>query len=265
MKIGIFDSGLGGLVIANTLMQAMPEYDYVYLGDTIRLPYGDKPTSLIYEYTQKACEFLFNQDCVLIIIACNTATAAALRKIQQNFIPAHYQGRNVLGIIRPTVEIACQSEFPKIGVIATASTVKSQSYEQEIYKLNPAAQVISVAATGLVPAIEANNFNAAKELLPQYLAPLIEAKISSLILGCTHYPLLKSEIRAIMGNIPVLSQDELIADSLKSYLERHPEYALKISKNSNKEFFVTQKNPNSIEVAKTFYNGEIDFSCIDLL
>jgi glutamate racemase len=122
-----------------------------------------------------------------------------------------------------------------------------------------------VAATGLVPAIEANNFNAAKELLPQYLAPLIEAKISSLILGCTHYPLLKSEIRAIMGNIPVLSQDELIADSLKSYLERHPEYALKISKNSNKEFFVTQKNPNSIEVAKTFYNGEIDFSCIDLL
>lgn len=265
MKIGVFDSGLGGLVIAHSLIEAMPEYDYIYLGDTLHLPYGEKKTSEIYEYTKTAIDFLFAQDAALIIIACNTATAAALRKIQQEYLPKTYPGKNVLGIIRPTIEAACQNITGPIGLIATRSTINSKSYEEEIKKVAPTAEIIALSTPLLVPFLEAGNYEKACQTLPDYLAPFIAAKAGSLILGCTHYPLLKTVARNLLpSEVSVISQDEIIAESFKDYLIRHPEYASKLSKNGSRSFFVTGNGQNSKETAARFFSSPIEFEKIIL-
>lgn len=246
MKIGLFDSGLGGLIVTHSLIQNLPKYDYVYLGDTARVPYGNRSQEVIYEFTQNAVEYLFKQDCQLVLIACNTASAEALRKIQQEYLPAHYPDRKVLGVLIPTAEeVVEQTKNNKVGVIATAGTVGSKTYVTEIKKLNPDIEVIQQATPLLVPLVENNAMKYAEPILGDYLAPLLEADIDTLILGCTHYPLLKELIRSKVGSVNVVSQDEIMPKKLRDYLDRHPEVDKKLSKNSSRTFLTTDLAPST--------------------
>lgn len=168
MKIGIFDSGLGGLVITKAFINALPEYDYIYYGDTANLPYGDKTSGQILAYTLEAMKFLISKKCALIIIACNTATAVALRYIQQRFIPEYAPDVKVLGVVIPTVEVAAAQAHDRVGVVATAATVRSHIYKEELHKINPDLEIEEVAAPKLVPAIENNDFQLAAKLVKKY-------------------------------------------------------------------------------------------------
>lgn len=230
MKIGIFDSGLGGLIIARAIRKFMPEYDYVYFGDRKRMPYGNKSHQKVWQYTKKAVDYLFRREnCVLIIIACNTASARALRKIQQEYLPKKFPNRKVLGVLIPAAEIA--AKYKRIGILATKGTVASKTFPTEIKKLNKKAKVFQNPAPRLVSLIEKGNMRQAKIFLLQYLRPLKDKKLDALVLGCTHYPILKREIKKIMPEeIKIISQDEIVPKKLKNYLSRHSEIAEKLSK-----------------------------------
>lgn len=243
MKIGIFDSGLGGLIIAHSLMKRLPEYDYIYLGDTARVPYGNRSQKTIYQFTEQAIRFLFKQDCGLIIIACNTASAEALRQIQQQYLPAHYPDRKVLGVLIPAAEeAAAKTKNKRIGVLATVSTVNSQAFGREVDKLLPKAEIFQQAAPLLVPLVENDGLKWAEPILREYLSPLLQKNIDTLILGCTHYPVLKKQIEEIVGRgINVISQDEVVPKKLEDYISRHPEIDSKLTKGSQQEFFVTDR------------------------
>lgn len=258
MKIGLFDSGLGGLIVTHSLIQNLPEYDYVYLGDTARVPYGNRSQEAIYEFTQNAVEYLFRQDCKLVLIACNTASAEALRKIQQEYLPAYYPDRKVLGVLIPTAEeVVEQTQNNKVGVIATAGTVGSQTYMTEIQKLNPEVEVFQQATPLLVPLIENNALKYVEPILDDYLAPLLQANIDTLVLGCTHYPLLKDIIRSRVGSIKVISQDEIIPAKLSNYLQRHPEIDEKLSKNASRTFLTTDISQSANEIAASLFGEEV--------
>jgi glutamate racemase len=258
MKIGLFDSGLGGLIVTHSLIQNLPEYDYVYLGDTARVPYGNRSQEVIYEFTQNAVEYLFKQDCQLVLIACNTASAEALRKIQQEYLPAHYPDRKVLGVLIPTAEeVVRQTNNNKVGIIATAGTVGSKTYVTEIQKLNSNVEVIQQATSLLVPLVENNAMKYANPILDDYLAPLLKANIDTLVLGCTHYPLLKDLVRSKVGNIHVISQDEIMPKKLRDYLDRHPEVDEKLSKNSSRTFLTTDLAPSMSEVAALLFGEPV--------
>jgi len=235
-KIGIFDSGLGGLIILKEIIKKLPQYDYIYLGDNARTPYGNRSQDVIYKFTKQAVDFLFQQDCELIIIACNTASAKALRQIQQEWLPQHYTDRRVLGVIRPVVEKAVEVAKKKIGVIGTKATVNSQAYIREIEKLNPQLEIVQQACPLLVPLVEEGweKRPETKKILRYYLRALKLVKIDTLILGCTHYPILFKEIRGMMGRkIKVLHSGQIVVDSLVDYLQRHPEIESKLDKNSS--------------------------------
>lgn len=258
MKIGLFDSGLGGLIVAHSLIQNLPQYDYVYLGDTARVPYGNRSQEAIYEFTQNAVEYLFKQDCQLVLIACNTASAEALRKIQQEYLPAHHPDRKVLGVLIPTAEeVVEQTENNKVGVIATAGTVGSQTYVTEIQKLNPDVEVFQQATPLLVPLIENNVLKYVEPILDDYLSPLLQANIDTLVLGCTHYPLLKDIIRSKVGSVKVISQDEIIPAKLRGYLQRHPEIDEKLSKNATRTFLTTDISQSATEIAASLFGEEV--------
>ncbi len=258
MKIGLFDSGLGGLIVTHSLIQNLPGYDYVYLGDTARVPYGNRSQEIIYEFTQNAVEYLFKQDCQLVLIACNTASAEALRKIQLEYLPAHYPDRKVLGVLIPTAEeVVGRTKNNKVGVIATAGTVGSQTYVTEIQKLNPSIQVIQQATPLLVPLVENNAMKYAGSILDDYLAPLLEADIDTLVLGCTHYPLLKELIRSKVGSVNVVSQDEIMPRKLRDYLDRHPEVDAKLSKNGSQAFLTTDLALSTSEVAAMLFGEPV--------
>lgn len=236
MKIGIFDSGLGGLIVLKEIIKKLPQYDYIYLGDNARTPYGNRSQEVIYKFTEQAVDFLFKQDCQLLIIACNTASAEALRKIQQEWLPKNYPDRSVLGVIRPVVEQVVQIGKKKIGVIGTKGTIASQAYIKEIEKLNSNLEVLQQACPLLVPLIEEGwqKNDVTKKVLRTYLRALKNAKVDTLILGCTHYPILIKEIQGIMGRrTKVLNPGEIVAESLADYLQRHPEIESKLDKNAN--------------------------------
>ncbi|MEI6835352.1 MAG: glutamate racemase [Candidatus Falkowbacteria bacterium] len=242
--IGVFDSGLGGLSVLKKFLSDVPGYRYIYLGDNARVPYGNKSPEIIYSYTTQAVEFLFKQNCHLVIIACNTASAHALRRLQQEWLPKHYPSRRVLGVIKPLAESAAKNNFKKIGVIGTTATINSGAYPKEIKDLNPKLKVYGQAAPLLVPLIEDGRINSpeTKLILKSYLAPLQAKKIDSLILACTHYPHLQEMIQKIMGSIVVIPDTgKIIAASLKDYLNRHLE--LKIKKNKTSCVFYTTDNP----------------------
>ena len=253
MKIGVFDSGLGGLVITKAFIQAMPGFDYVYYGDTANLPYGTKTQEQILNLTIEAVKYLIEQDCKLIIIACNTATSIALRYIQQRFIPVFAPKIKVLGVIVPTVEEATDSGARNIGVIATNLTVNSHIYRAEINKIAPNINVQEVSAPELVPLIEANNFEKAYEFCKQYAQKF--QNISSLILGCTHYPLLKQYFRELMPKVKIISQDEFMGAKLQNYLQRHPEISAMLTRNHQYSFMVSQLKQNSLDVAQRLFAG----------
>ena len=219
MKIGVFDSGLGGLVITRSFINTLPEYDYVYYGDTKHLPYGEKTSGRILNYTLEAVKFLIAQDCALIIIACNTATSIALRYIQQRFIPAYAPSVKVLGVVIPTVEKALETHAAGVGVIATNATVRSHIYRTELHKICPELAVREIAAPQLVPAIEGNDFAAAERLAKEYAAQF--DSVDGLILGCTHYPFLSNVLKRELGSgTELIDPSAAVARELKHQLSK---------------------------------------------
>ena len=254
MKIGVFDSGLGGLVITRSFINTLPEYDYVYYGDTKHLPYGEKTSGRILNYTLEAVKLLIAQDCGLIIIACNTATSIALRYIQQRFIPTYAPWVKVLGVVIPTVEEALETHTAHVGVVATNATVRSHIYRTELHKIRPELNVQEIAAPQLVPAIENNDFATAELLSKAYAEQF--ASVDSLILGCTHYPLVKEYFRRYLpSNVRVVSQDELMGAKLKDYLCRHAEIDTKLDKNHCYQFGVSRLNKHYRQLAEILFPG----------
>lgn len=253
MKIGVFDSGLGGLVVTKAFINALPEYDYVYYGDTEHLPYGEKTSGQILSYTIEAIKFLISQNCGLIIIACNTATSIALRYLQQRFISSFAPDVKVLGVVIPTVEEALLDNAQKVGVVATNATVRSHIYEQELHKIKPDLEVREIAAPELVPFIEADNFVEAKKSAIEYAKKFED--VDSLILGCTHYPLLKEYFREALPKVRIISQDELMGAKLADYLRRHIEIDICLSRNRDYKFLVSNWNEHYQKVAAMLFPG----------
>ncbi|WP_307997034.1 glutamate racemase [uncultured Bacteroides sp.] len=268
--IGVFDSGYGGLTILDKIREALPEYDYIYLGDNARAPYGTRSFEVVYEFTRQAVNKLFDMGCHLVILACNTASAKALRSIQMNDLPKIDPARRVLGVIRPTVE--CIGDISKnrhIGVLATAGTIKSESYPLEIHKLFPDIQVSGVACPMWVSLVENNESqnDGADYFIHKYIDQLLskDPQIDTVILGCTHFPLLLPKIQQYIANdISVISQGEYVAESLKDYLRRHPEMDAKCTKNGNCQFYTTEAEEKFSESASTFLNQQISVKHITL-
>ncbi len=241
--IGVFDSGFGGLTILRAFLSRLPQVDFTYLGDNARTPYGNKSQEVIYAYTRQAVEFLFSRGCVLVILACNTASTKALRRIQQEFLPACCPDRRVLGVVIPLAEAGADaSRYGRIGVIGTRATIESGVYEQELAKLDPALRVFGQACPLLVPLVEEDWMGKPEThmILKKYLNRLKRKKIDSLILGCTHYPFLEKDIRRIMGkNCRVLNGPDTVSLKLMDYLSRHPEIEERISRGSSVTFCTT--------------------------
>lgn len=259
--IGIFDSGFGGLTVLKAIKEKLPEYDYIYLGDSARAPYGNKSQELIYEYTAQAVAFLFKEGAELAVIACNTASTEALRKIQQEWLPKNYPERRVLGVVIPVVEEIIKSEKgDKIGIIGTRATISSEVYNKEIKKINSEAEIFEQACPLLVPLIEEgwHNRRETKMVLRNYLRPLKKAKINKLILGCTHYPILIKEIKGITGkDCEVLDSPEIVAEKLKDYLARHPEIERKILRNKEMIFYTTDETKRFVDFGQKFLGQPI--------
>ncbi|KAA6313603.1 Glutamate racemase [termite gut metagenome] len=262
--IGVFDSGYGGLTILSKIREVLPEYDYIYLGDNARSPYGARSFEIVYEFTLQAVNKLFEMGCHLIVLACNTASAKALRSIQINDLSAIDLSRRVLGVIRPTVEsIGAITQSKHIGVLATVGTIKSESYPLEIYKLFPEIQVSSEACPMWVSLVENNETDSqgADYFVQRHVENLLhkDPQIDTIILGCTHYPLL---IHTIMQYVPegirVVSQGEYVAASLKEYLYRHPEMNEKCTKGGNCVFYTTEAKEKFSESASVFLNSGVD-------
>jgi glutamate racemase len=241
--IGVFDSGFGGLTVFKAFLQNLPQYDYAYLGDNARMPYGNKSLNTIYEYTREAVDFLFSIGSTLIILACNTASAKALRRIQQEWLPTHYPDRRVLGVVIPLAEVAAHvSRYGRIGVIGTRATIESKVYEQEIDKLNPNLKIYGYATPLLVPLAEEDWVGKPETniILKKYLRHLKDRKIDTLILGCTHYPFLINDIKRIMGkNCRVLDGPGIVAEKLRDYLKRHPEIETRLTRNQKRVLYAT--------------------------
>ena len=268
--IGVFDSGYGGLTILDKIREVLPEYDYIYLGDNARAPYGTRSFEVVYEFTRQAVNKLFDMGCHLVILACNTASAKALRSIQMNDLPGIDPARRVLGVIRPTVE--CVGEISKnqhIGVLATAGTIKSESYPLEIHKLFPEIQVSGTACPMWVSLVENNESQdeGADYFIRKYIDQLLskDPQIDTVILGCTHFPILLPKIRQyIPDHISVIAQGEYVAESLKDYLKRHPEIDAKCTKNGNCQFYTTEAEEKFSESASTFLKQQISVKHITL-
>ena len=268
--IGVFDSGYGGLTILDKIREVLPEYDYINLGDNARAPYGTRSFEVVYEFTRQAVNKLFDMGCHLVILACNTASAKALRSIQMNDLPQIDPARRVLGVIRPTVE--CIGEISKnqhIGVLATAGTIKSESYPLEIHKLFPEIQVSGTACPMWVSLVENNESQdeGADYFIRKYIDQLLskDPQIDTVILGCTHFPILLPKIRQyIPDHISVIAQGEYVAESLKDYLKRHPEMDAKCTKNGNCQFYTTEAEEKFSESASTFLKQQISVKHITL-
>ena len=268
--IGVFDSGYGGLTILDKIREVLPEYDYIYLGDNARAPYGTRSFEVVYEFTRQAVSKLFDMGCHLVILACNTASAKALRSIQMNDLPNIDPARRVLGVIRPTVEcIGNSTQNQPIGILATAGTVKSESYPLEIHKLFPDIRVSGVACPMWVSLVENNESQneGTDYFIRKYIDQLLtkDPQIDTVILGCTHFPILLPKIRQyIPEHISVISQGEYVAQSLKDYLRRHPEMDAKCTKNGNSSFYTTEAEEKFTESASTFLQQQIRVKHITL-
>ena len=278
MKIGVFDSGYGGLTILGQIRKQLPEYDYLYLGDNARAPYGTHSFEVIHEYTWQAVEYLFGADCSLVILACNTASAKALRTIQQQDLPQWLQLsncklsncsiRNVLGVIRPTAEIvALRTRNGHIGVLGTPGTVQSGSYAIELQKQRADLLVAQQACPMWVPLIENGEHlqTGADYFVEKYLRLLFtqDPQIDTLVLGCTHYPLLMPKIQAILPaivahEVEVVAQGEIVARSLKDYLRRHTDLAATLSKGATCTYLTTEQADKFSESASLFLHTPIE-------
>jgi len=301
-KIGVFDSGYGGLTILSEIRKVLPGYDYIYLGDNARAPYGTHSFDVIYRYTLQAVRYLFEQDCSLVILACNTASAKALRTIQQNDLPPFREGWgrpiNVLGVIRPTVEaVPAITKTGHVGILATPATVSSESYVLELDKLTSERMneltndgvhelvVTQQACPMWVPLIEAGEHESdgAKYFVGKYLREILakDPQIDTLVLGCTHYPLLKAKIEGWLryheeieesefpvpsqaSQIQIISQGALVAESLKDYLARHPEYREQLSQNATCRYLTTENADRFAQSASMFLDCVVRAEHVDL-
>jgi len=258
-KIGIFDSGLGGLYVGRGIRAALPEYDYVYLGDTLNVPYGGRSYEGIYNLTQSAMRFLIEeQGCDLVIIACNTASVTALHRLQSEYLPQNCPNNRILGVVVPTLEAATELGASHIGLIATEYTVRSKIYDEEISKINAHAEIYAQATPLLVPLIENQGDKYMDMVLNDYLEPLLAKGLDSLILGCTHYVSIKDRVRDITRHrVRILSQDEIIPPKMKEYLTRHPEMETRLSTNGSLKAFVTDDSPTTIKNIQDLVGEEI--------
>ena len=268
--IGIFDSGYGGLTILDAIRKELPQYDYLYLGDNARAPYGPRSFNIVYRFTLEAVKYLFEQGCQLVILACNTASAKALRTIQQNDLPNIDNTRRVLGVIRPTVEkIGDISKSGNIGILGTAGTVQSRSYDMEINKLHPDFNVYSQSCPLWVPLVEnlEANSDGADYFVEKYIKSLLSQNdnIDSIILGCTHYPILIDKIKKFTpSHINIVEQGSIVAKSLTDYLKRHQEIETRCSKNGKCTFLTTEDSEKFDSMASIFLNEEIESTQINL-
>lgn len=268
--IGIFDSGYGGLTILHGIRQLLPQYDFLYLGDNARAPYGPRSFDVVYEFTRQAVVRLFEMGCHLVILGCNTASAKALRTIQQNDLPKLDSSRRVLGIIRPTAEVIGQLTTSRhVGVLATEGTIKSESYTLEIQKLYPDIVVSGVACPFWVPLVEYNEADSpgadyfVKKRIDQLM--LLDPNIDAIILGCTHYPLLMSKIvKYVNPGIRIVPQGEYVAESLKDYFLRHPEMEEKCTKNGMVHYLTTENPDKFKESAQIFLHEDVEVKNIIL-
>ena len=256
--IGIFDSGYGGLTILKTIREYMPEYDYIYLGDNARTPYGTRSFEVVYDFTLQAVKKLFDLGCQLVILACNTASAKALRSIQQIDLPLIDKQRRVLGVIRPTAEcIGAITNNRHVGIFATTGTIKSESYIMEIHKLFPDIKVTGEACPMWVPLVENNEYQSqgADYFIQQHINRLLknDPLIDTIVLGCTHYPLLYNKIREdTPSHIHIIAQGEYVAHSLKDYLQRHQEMDKRCTKQGTCRFLTTESEEKFKESATIF-------------
>jgi glutamate racemase len=261
--VGIFDSGYGGLTVLSGIKSVLPEYDYIYLGDNARAPYGNRSFERVYEFTLEAVKWFFKQGCHLVILACNTASAKALRTIQQVNLPQIDPEKRVLGVIRPTAEqIGLASKSGHIGVMGTEGTIQSKSYQIEISKLHPHITVIGEACPMWVPLVENREYDkpGADYFIKQHVDNLLtrDPQIDTIILGCTHYPLLMEKIRRYLPeNISIISQGEVVAYSLKDYLRRHPEIDEKCTKGGTTRYFTTDSPDKFTHQASIFLEEQI--------
>ena len=285
-NIGIFDSGFGGLTILDGIRQRMPEYDYIYLGDNARAPYGTRSFDVVYEFTLQAVKKLFEMDCPLVILGCNTASAKALRSIQQKYLPKYAPDRRVLGVIRPTAEVVGTiSRTKHIGVLATEGTIKSESYKLEIEKLHPDCTIVGQACPMWVPLVENNEFDkpGADYFVKDSLTKLMsqDPLIDTIILGCTHYPLLLPKIKqqlALLSTVncqlstvncqlstpQIIPQGQYIASSLEDYLRRHPEMDERLTRGGTCQYLTTESASKFRECASLFLHEEVNAQHITL-
>ena len=260
--IGVFDSGYGGLTILSKIREHMPQYDYIYLGDNARTPYGTRSFEVVYQFTLQAVEKLFDLGCQLVILACNTASAKALRTIQQVNLPQIDSTRRVLGVIRPTAECIGQlTQTRHIGILATAGTIKSESYNIEVNKLFPDITVVGEACPMWVPLVENNEYDSkgSDYFVQKHINQILEKdpKIDTLILGCTHYPLLTKKIQEFTPpHVRIVAQGEYVAISLEDYLKRHPEMDCRCTKNGTCRFLTTESTSKFEESASIFLQQE---------
>lgn len=268
--IGVFDSGYGGLTILEKFREILPEYDYIYLGDNARTPYGTRSFDVVYEYTLQCVKKLFEMNCELVVLGCNTASAKALRTIQQNDLPKLSPDRRVLGVIRPTVEVIRDyTKTNHVGILGTQGTIQSGSYPIEINKLFPEVKVTSQACPMWVPLIENNEYQSpgADYFVKKYVDNLLrnDPLIDTIVLGCTHYPLLLKKIRQyIPPHIQVIAQGAIVAESLKNYLSRHTNMDKKISKNGNCLFYTTESVEKFTSSASIFLKKSVKATRISL-
>lgn len=269
--IGVFDSGYGGLTILKSVMEKLPKYDYIYLGDNARTPYGSRSFDVVYEYTLQAVMKLFSMGCQLVILACNTASAKALRTIQQNDLPLFDPSRRVLGVIRPSVEkIPLYTKTGHVGVLGTTGTVLSNSYPLEIAKISGNRIIVTQEACPMwVPLVENDEINntAADYFVQKNIIQLFkkDPDIDTVILGCTHYPLLMPTIKKFLpDNVMLLEQGPILAESLADYLIRHPEIAVKCSKEGTRRFLTTESVENFETRASLFLGNQLSAEKIHL-
>lgn len=261
--IGIFDSGFGGLAILRDIVARLPQYSYVYLGDTARAPYGDRSREEVYEFSKQAVDFLFSKGCELVILACNTASSEALRRIQQEYLPVKkYEGKNVLGVIVPTAEVAAhKTKSGAIGVIGTTGTVASGTFVEELHKENPKLTVVQHACPALVPLIESGKCNTEemKMAVRECLIPINQSKADTLILGCTHYGLIEDVIQKEVGQtVQSISEGPIVAEKLEVYLKKHSALEQRIARGGKARFYTTGDTESFQEHGKVFYGDDIE-------
>jgi glutamate racemase len=261
--IGVFDSGYGGLTVLKEIVAKLPGYDYVYLGDNSRAPYGSRSFETVYHYTLQCVEWLFAQGCPLVILACNTASAKALRSIQQKDLPSLAPNNRVLGVIRPTSEvIGTYTKTNQVGILATNGTVQSQSYLLEIEKFFPRVQVTQEACPMWVPLVENNEYETegADFFIQKNIRQLLQKQpaIDTLLLACTHYPLLQHKIKQYLPEgITIISQGAIVANSLADYLQRHPEMESRLSRQGERHFYTTDAPADFDAAAAKFYGQQV--------